>query len=102
MNYQEYLHSAAWRQRASQAKQRAHWQCQECGNGGNKSSLHAHHKTYQRLGHERDDDIIILCEECHSNKHMRATARNQEAAQWQQLMESLTANRLSRERTQER
>lgn len=26
--------------------------------------LHVHHHTYARLGHERDDDLAVLCPRC--------------------------------------
>jgi hypothetical protein len=31
--------------------------------------LHVHHYTYERLGCERDEDLVTLCETCHSELH---------------------------------
>lgn len=60
--YQIYIRSDAWRQKANEAKERAGWRCQVC-NGTER--LQAHHRNYDRLGHELPEDITILCDECH-------------------------------------
>ena len=31
--------------------------------------LEVHHLTYARLGNEADDDLIVLCPECHATAH---------------------------------
>lgn len=67
--YSEYIKSNAWREKALAAKERAGWHCQLCNKEGDKSTLHAHHRTYDRLGHELDADIIALCAECHAKFH---------------------------------
>src|SRR4051812_47555513 len=30
-----------------------------------QQTLEVHHKTYERLGHERDEDLVALCWNCH-------------------------------------
>jgi 5-methylcytosine-specific restriction endonuclease McrA len=37
--------------------------CQNCGAMG---PLQVHHRTYERLGHERIEDLRVLCKYCHS------------------------------------
>lgn len=31
--------------------------------------VNVHHRTYQRIGREFNDDLIILCEDCHHSLH---------------------------------
>lgn len=31
--------------------------------------LNLHHKTYKRLGCERPEDVVLICERCHSRVH---------------------------------
>ena len=63
--YREYIESEEWRRKAVQAKERAGWRCQVCNRVGDEYGLNAHHRTYERLGRERPDDITVLCRECH-------------------------------------
>ena len=68
-NYQTYIASAAWKQCADAAKARAGWRCQVCNKSSTQVALDAHHRTYERLGRERDADITVLCHECHAKFH---------------------------------
>jgi phosphoserine aminotransferase len=62
VNYSEYIQSSAWKRKADAAKKRAGYRCQVC-NG--KKRLEAHHRTYDNLGHEKPEDITVLCHDCH-------------------------------------
>jgi hypothetical protein len=62
-NYYKYIASPAWRAKADAAKERAGYRCQVCNRGD--VQLDAHHRTYDRLGHERPEDITVLCHDCH-------------------------------------
>lgn len=66
MNYDEYMQSDEWRERANQAIERAGNSCQLCNSQDN---LHVHHRTYERLGWEKDMDLTVLCEDCHNHFH---------------------------------
>jgi phage terminase large subunit GpA-like protein len=37
--------------------------CAHCGRGSSKHEVH--HLTYERFGHERMADLVVLCESCH-------------------------------------
>lgn len=63
VNYYEYIQSPEWKRKAQQAKSAAGWKCRRCGSS---KRLECHHKTYERLGHERKSDLEVLCHECHS------------------------------------
>jgi hypothetical protein len=58
MPYHAYLQTPEWRARADAAKARAGHRCQVCNRRGR---LDAHHRTYERLGHEEDADLTVLC-----------------------------------------
>ena len=66
VNYQDYIHSPAWRYKATAAKKRALWACQVCNSA---ERLETHHRTYVRLGREWDSDLTVLCRECHQLYH---------------------------------
>ena len=69
MEYQEYLQSAEWKQKANEAKQRAGNRCQLCNASAKECTLHVHHRTYERLGSEEPMDLTVLCQICHARFH---------------------------------
>ena len=64
--YLVYLHSPLWRLRRRIWIIRAGGRCQRCQS---RRRLTIHHRTYQRLGHERRADITVLCWRCHRRHH---------------------------------
>ena len=34
------------------------------------NKLHLHHKNYDNLGHEKREDLMLLCDSCHKLGHM--------------------------------
>jgi hypothetical protein len=66
MPYDEYLATCEWHERRAAARQRAGERCQVCNSEG---PLDVHHRTYERRGRERDDDLIVLCRGCHELFH---------------------------------
>jgi hypothetical protein len=67
MIYAEYLATPEWKDRAKAARKRAGYRCQVCN--ANNVKLNTHHRTYERIGHEDDGDLIVLCEKCHALFH---------------------------------
>lgn len=65
INYYSYIKSTEWRKKADEAKSRAGHRCQVCNRPQSIVTLNAHHRTYERLGNERPEDITVLCHECH-------------------------------------
>lgn len=44
--------------------------CQKCNlRTGNTYNLCVHHKTYERLGQEKIEDLQLLCRKCHDELH---------------------------------
>lgn len=63
--YLAYIASAAWKRRRDDRIAKAGNACEHCGYTVWSRKLEVHHKTYERLGHERDEDLEVLCEDCH-------------------------------------
>ncbi len=66
-HYQAYLNTSDWRRTRSRALVRASYRCHRCGS---KRSPQVHHLSYERLGHEWDQDLEVLCENCHRDEHL--------------------------------
>lgn len=66
-DYHEYIASPEWAKRSQEAKDRAGNRCQVCYQADEQ--LDTHHRTYERLGHERPEDLIVLCRGCHTLFH---------------------------------
>lgn len=60
--YDAYMRSDEWKRRRAVAIRKAGERCQICNRGG---QLHVHHRTYERFGAEMEDDLTVLCEDCH-------------------------------------
>lgn len=63
--YDVYMRSPQWKQRRAQALERAQYRCCMCGFSKWSKQLEVHHVTYERLGNELPDDLVVLCSECH-------------------------------------
>jgi len=81
-SYEDYLRSDHWRHVREAALARAMGRCQNSGCHYRLLSreelaaypprgytLDVHHMTYDRLGHERLDDVLVLCRRCHGAAH---------------------------------
>lgn len=66
MDYKEYLQSEQWQKRRNEALINDGFRCKICKS---EENLNVHHLTYERLGEEKDEDLIVLCERCHSKWH---------------------------------
>lgn len=79
--YVEYVNSTAWFIRREAAIEKAEWKCQICGLYNDH--LEVHHKTYARLGNERDEDLLVVCAECHKKKEQaKRKAKKSRALTW--------------------
>ncbi len=61
-----YLRSEHWAATRLQALDAADYRCRVCNA---EHGLDVHHRTYERLGAERPDDLTVLCRRCHSRFH---------------------------------
>jgi hypothetical protein len=65
MPYDEYLQTPEWK-RLAQTVKSIRGGCEVCGA---TERLEAHHKTYERRGHEDIDDLVVLCHKHHGEMH---------------------------------
>lgn len=71
--YGAYLNSPEWKERRREALVRADNCCEGCGV---IEHLEVHHLTYDRLGFERPQDLMVLCNACHAREHGRAPTKS--------------------------
>jgi hypothetical protein len=64
--YMDYLASPHWKAFRADVLTAARWTC-ECGDRGR--DVEVHHLNYERLGHERPEDVVVLCPACHREQH---------------------------------
>lgn len=77
--YASYLKSSAWKRVRKAAIARVHGICERCGRTEYSRRLEVHHKTYERLGCERSDDLVVLCTECHQRADALRAKRTKES-----------------------
>lgn len=66
--YADYLCTPEWRETRARAIAAARNRCRVCNAPG---MLDVHHRTYERLGCELADDLLVLCRECHGLFHRK-------------------------------
>lgn len=61
-----YMKSSSWKQKRERILYRDCYMCVSCLSS---DQLEIHHKTYKRLGNEKDSDLVTLCRKCHQRQH---------------------------------
>ena len=72
IDYEIYIRSPEWKQRAHNAIVQAGSRCQLCLRVGSRTGnvhLNVHHLTYRALGNESSSDLAVLCQDCHNLIH---------------------------------
>ena len=67
--YARYMRSTAWHRRRAKALKRAEYRCEYEEHNRRcwvHSKLQVHHKNYKNLGHEKQADLQVLCEDHHA------------------------------------
>ena len=67
MRYDLYLQTAEWQTLRRIKMEAASHRCQICNSDA--GPLEVHHRTYERRGRERLDDLTVLCRRCHQSHH---------------------------------
>jgi hypothetical protein len=65
-DYHAYLKSDEWKVKRDSQIRDAGGRCQVCNS---RYRLNCHHRTYERIGRELPEDLIVLCEVCHGIFH---------------------------------
>jgi 5-methylcytosine-specific restriction endonuclease McrA len=68
-NYARYRRSRHWQEIRALRFERDGHRCQDCKGKSGDPVLEVHHLTYDRLGRERLEDLVTLCQRCHSTRH---------------------------------
>ena len=71
--YARVIGSARWRELRQRLIATRGPRCERCRKTwapGYRPKLALHHKTYERLGYERDEDVELLCGCCHERADM--------------------------------
>ena len=80
--YYEVLNSPRWKKLRKKIILQKKKKCDHCKQF-RLSGLQLHHRTYERLGAELDEDLELLCKICHAkadiDRAMRGRARSAEA-----------------------
>lgn len=66
MNYKAYLDSKWWAAMRTLILHRDKNKCRMCNR---RDGLEVHHLNYERVGQERDSDLVTLCDRCHNDIH---------------------------------
>jgi hypothetical protein len=83
LSYSDYLHSDHWKLRRQEFLAGREQQCERCelehidetvSDDGAEVERRAprfnvHHLSYERLGEELDEDLMLLCAPCHNLEH---------------------------------
>ena len=59
--YEQYIHSGAWRAKANKRLEQDQFKCCVCGGPAEE----VHHLTYENFRNEKMEDIVSLCHTCH-------------------------------------
>lgn len=66
MPYSDYLQTSHWAKVRAAAMKASDGRC---ALDKRHPAQHVHHRTYERIGLEAADDLIVLCAECHAKHH---------------------------------
>lgn len=65
--YLAYLRSSRWKEIRTDRLKAANYSC--ALSARHRSQLEVHHRTYDRVGCENAEDLVVLCARCHRRFH---------------------------------
>ena len=68
--YRDFMKGKSWKRLRKLVLDRDNYTCRRCGD---QNTHHVHHRTYERFGQERLEDLITLCQDCHGAEHQGGT-----------------------------
>lgn len=72
MPYTAYLWTREWRSTRRAKLDDVGYRCRVCKQS---KDLHVHHLTYDHVGHEWLEELIVLCQGCHQSVHEQRDAQ---------------------------
>ena len=73
IDYFDYINGSLWTYRKALYFEKHKRECRACGT---KWNIQLHHLKYGNFGREKDRDLIVLCEPCHREFHLKFNNRN--------------------------
>ena len=67
--YHKYLQSDEWKQKRLKIIIKRNYTCERCKTTFQNKELQVHHKTYDRVYNELDEDFELVCRPCHEKIH---------------------------------
>jgi hypothetical protein len=86
VDYRLYMKSSIWKQVKERIKQIYNYKCKFCGSS---NELHVHHRTYDRLGHEYIDDLVVYCHHCHYEIEKPKIKEKQNYNRWKKYQDPI-------------
>ena len=86
--YALYLNSIHWKQFRRWIMRERGGSCEDCGISNvwavhsYKSPLQVHHVSYVNVGHEKPEDVRVLCKFCHDGEHSISALPDMSAIFW--------------------
>lgn len=65
--YLAYMNSPAWRVTRNNKLREVNWRCERCQA---KRDIQVHHTSYANFTHESNEDLEVLCANCHRDEHL--------------------------------
>jgi len=90
--YIDHLNSPYWKGICKQASARAHGLCERCRK---RPARDTHHRHYNTFGHERLEDVLAVCRECHDILEVEKKAEREER-NWNSRVEGWAAKKYGR------
>lgn len=82
--YDDYLLTKHWRNKRKLIIAERHGVCQKCKKKiEEKGKIHIHHLTYERIGDELAEDLMLLCEDCHHKIHNKGKSKKKKSGRKQ-------------------
>lgn len=80
--YSAVITSKRWRQLRERFMSQHDSKCRRCGwqktNWDKSRTLDLHHRTYERIGKERDEDLELICSVCHAKADKERAAQGRQ------------------------
>ncbi len=95
MTYAEQLRHPRWQRRRLERLNKADFRCEKCS--VDDRPLHVHHKAYRNGAapwEYADDELLVLCEDCHRDEHDLRPASPLE--RFECLLDALTTEAIDR------
>jgi len=72
-----YLNTTHWHEFSNRIIRENGFTCSKCGNKKPRYMLNVHHSSYLHLMDERDDEVKVLCCQCHHLEHIKGFFNNE-------------------------